>query len=146
MRAGHQGRELGYEVERIVHDVRAAILPRRLLPQENAPVCTDAQTLVRDRRSSAVAKQLLEPRTLVLSLRWDGARRMQIEAVGLCLQRSARVNPLRIRVSTDALQLGAWATTQGLSASDRPGSTSIANSASVGGQRKASDTRANSGR
>jgi hypothetical protein len=46
---------------------------------------------------------------------------MQIEAFGLCLQRSARVNPLRIGVSTDALQLGPWATTKGLPARDRPG-------------------------
>jgi hypothetical protein len=48
---------------------------------------------------------------------------MQIEAVGLCLLRSARVNPLRIGVSTYALQLGPWATTKRLSAGDRPGIT-----------------------
>jgi hypothetical protein len=86
-RPGDDGGELLQELDRVEEQMRGAIAPDRFEFDEDAPIRTELDAVLRERRAEEIAAELFEAGTVVGR---DPDVGVEIEAVELGLPRSAR--------------------------------------------------------
>jgi hypothetical protein len=97
--ARHQRREALQQLLRGEHEVRRPVGPRALQRQRHAPIAQPLQAPLPDRWTAEIAAELFEALSIA-GCHVDG--RVEVEPLGLGVERDVSVAPRRVGVATDS--------------------------------------------